>query len=63
MGIYQFIAASEPIDYTKGKWCANVVDSILRNEKYTGDALLQKTYITDFLTKKQAKNQGEVAQH
>ncbi|AEI09219.1 prophage resolvase [Corynebacterium resistens DSM 45100] len=49
--------------HTKGKWHAQVVDSILRNEKYKGDALLQKTYITDFLTKKQVKNQGEVAQY
>lgn len=63
MGIYQSFAASEPIDYAKGKWYANVVDSILRNEKYTGHALLKKTYITDFRTKKQAKNQGEVAQY
>ncbi len=29
------------------------------NEKYTGDALLQKTYITDCITKKSRKNNGE----
>ena len=29
----------------------------------TGDALLQKSYITDFLTKKQVKNEGEVRQY
>lgn len=49
--------------HTKGRWHAQVVDSILRNEKYKGDALLQKTYITDFLTKKQVKNHGEIAQY
>ncbi|WP_227658929.1 MULTISPECIES: recombinase family protein [unclassified Corynebacterium] len=48
--------------YTKGKWYANIIDSILRNEKYKDDTLLQKTYITDFLAKKQIKNHGEIAQ-
>lgn len=38
--------------HTKGRWHAAVVYSILQNEKYKGDALLQKTYIADFLTKK-----------
>ena len=35
----------------------------LRNEKYIGDALLQKTYTTDFLTKKRIKNNGTVPQY
>ncbi len=30
------------------------------NEKYTGDALLQKTYVTDCITKKTRKNNGEL---
>lgn len=37
--------------------------SIFTNEKYKGDALLQKSYITDLLTKKQVKNEGEVPQY
>lgn len=37
--------------------------SILKNEKYKGDALLQKYYTTDFLTKKLKKNEGEVQQY
>lgn len=37
-----------------------VVQRILTNEKYTGDALLQKTYITDCITKKSRKNNGEL---
>lgn len=45
------------------RWHQQTVASILQNEKYRGDALLQKTYIQDFLTKKQVKNQGEVAQY
>ena len=36
---------------------------ILRNEKYIGDALLQKTYTTDFLTKTRTKNNGTVLQY
>lgn len=37
-----------------------VVQRILTNEKYTGDALLQKTYVTDCITKKTRKNNGEL---
>ena len=45
------------------KWCPGSVKSILTNEKYKGDALLQKCYTADFLTKKQVKNNGEVPQY
>ena len=37
-----------------------VIKRILTNEKYTGDALLQKTYVTDCITKKTRKNNGEL---
>ncbi len=37
-----------------------VIQRILTNEKYTGDALLQKTYIADCITKKSRKNNGEL---
>jgi len=36
---------------------------MLTNEKYKGDALLQKTYIVDFLTKKRINNEGRVPQY
>ena len=39
------------------------VESILTNEKYKGDALLQKKFTVDFLTKKQKVNEGEVPQY
>ena len=42
-----------------GQWSSAVIHNILTNEKYIGDALLQKTYITDCITKKVKKNQGE----
>ena len=40
-------------------WSATTVRSILMNEKYKGDARLQKTYTVDFLTKEVRVNQGE----
>lgn len=42
------------------EWKPEVIKSILINEKYTGDALLQKTYINDCITKKTRKNNGEL---
>ncbi|EJE7236434.1 recombinase family protein [Clostridium sporogenes] len=47
----------------KSKWYDSAIQRILRNEKYTGDALLQKTITTDFLTHKRVKNRGEVQQY
>ena len=44
------------------KWYPSTVLGILKNEKHKGDALLQKTYTSDFLTKKQVKNHGEIQQ-
>ncbi len=45
------------------RWSASTVRNILSNEKYKGDALLQKRYTVDFLTKKQKVNEGEVPQY
>lgn len=47
----------------KQKWNASCVRNILSNEKYKGDALLQKKYTVDFLSKKQKVNRGEVQQY
>ncbi|MGE4585641.1 MAG: recombinase family protein [Sphaerochaeta sp.] len=44
-------------------WYASAVKHILTNVKYKGDALLQKYYIADFLTKKPIVNKGEVPQY
>ncbi|MEW6903277.1 recombinase family protein [Trueperella pyogenes] len=44
-------------------WPIGTLRSILTNEKYKGDALLQKSYTADFLTKRQIANQGEVPQY
>ena len=45
------------------QWHSSGIIKILRNEKYIGDALLQKTYTVDFLTKKRVKNDGQVPQY
>jgi len=44
-------------------WRESCIDSMLRNEKYKGDALLQKTITVDFLTKKRKINEGEAPQY
>lgn len=43
----------------KEKWQSSTVRSILTNEKYKGDAIINKTYITDCLSKKVKTNNGE----
>ena len=41
----------------KDKWKSGCILSILSNEKYKGDALLQKGYLNNFMEKKYVKNQ------
>lgn len=40
------------------RWSASTIESILSNEKYKGDAILQKTYCTDYIRKTFVKNDG-----
>lgn len=47
----------------KPKWRPETIKKILNNEKYIGDALLQKTITVDFLTKKRVKNEGHLPQY
>ena len=47
----------------KTKWRPETLKKILQNEKYIGDALLQKTYTVDFLNKKRVQNKGIVPQY
>ena len=55
-------ANSIPTPSGKQKWSQTTINSILRNEKYKGDALLQKRFTVDFLTKRMKTNTGEVPQ-
>lgn len=43
----------------KNKWSSSTILKMLSNEKYMGDALLQKTYTPDFLTHKREVNMGQ----
>ena len=56
-------ASGIPSPAGKASWRPETVKSILTNEKYKGDALLQKTFCTDFLTKRMKTNEGEVPQY
>lgn len=45
------------------KWYGTNIEQILKNEKYIGDAILQKTYTVDILEKKRSVNHGELPQY
>lgn len=47
----------------KEKWGDQVIRGMLQNEKYVGDALLQKTYIADLFTRQAKKNNGELPKY
>lgn len=45
--------------YGKEKWTSGTVQSILTNEKYKGDAVINKTYVVDCISKKVKVNDGD----
>ncbi|MDE8064177.1 recombinase family protein [Erysipelothrix rhusiopathiae] len=47
-----------PKESSKSEWISSNVSSILSNEKYKGDALLQKTFTVNFLTKEKRRMKG-----
>lgn len=55
---------SQGIPTPKGKkeWIHSTIKTILTNEKYKGDLILQKTYKTDVLSKRQ-KNNGQLKKY
>ena len=60
-GIQEYLNAnSVPNINGEPKWARSAIDSILTNEKYCGDVLLQKTYIDDCINKKVKKNTGQL---
>ena len=59
-GIIERLAEkSIPSPTGKDKWTYSTIQSILSNEKYKGDAIINKTYVADCLTKKVKMNNGE----
>ena len=60
-GILEYLNANNiPNISGELQWAKNAVNSILTNEKYCGDVLLQKTYIDDCINKKVKKNTGQL---
>ncbi|MDD3541654.1 MAG: recombinase family protein [Petrimonas sp.] len=53
---------ADGIPSSKGgsEWPVGTIQGILRNEKYCGDALMQKTYISDCISRKVIKNTGQL---
>lgn len=45
------------------RWCATTITRLLENEKYKGSMLMQKTYTTNYLTKRHARNTGQLEQY
>ena len=45
------------------EWNVNSIRTILINEKYIGDAMAQKTFTIDYLTKTRKENQGELQKY
>ena len=59
----ELTASGVPTPGGKKRWSQKSVESILTNEKYKGDALLQKSFTVNFLTKEKKQNEGEVPQY
>jgi len=47
----------------KPQWSVGTLQYMLRNEKYCGDALLQKTFVENCISKKTRKNNGELPKY
>lgn len=52
-----------PMAYGGKDWCASHIRRVLTNEKMKGDTRFQKSYNADYLTKRRAKNNGELPQY
>ena len=45
------------------RWSRESISKLLKNEKYVGDVMLQKTFVKDLLSGKQIKNKGELERY
>lgn len=59
------ILENEHVEFSPNvyKWYPSTIISILKNEKYKGDAIRQKTYTKDYLTKEKCFNNGEIPKY
>lgn len=63
-GIARYLSENKILSPAKKEiWSESTIRSILKNEKYKGDAMLQKSFTVDFLTKKKKINEGEIPQY
>jgi len=56
-------AAEIPTPMGKAVWSSATIAAILRNEKYMGSALLQKTFVSDCIAHKVEVNVGQLPQY
>lgn len=49
--------------YGEPKWCAATIARILKNEKYKGSVLMQKTFTSNYLTRRNVQNRGQLPQY
>jgi len=47
----------------RGAWANNAIESMLRNEKYCGDMLLQKTFRSDCISRRVIRNDGQLPKY
>jgi len=62
-GIAKYLMSQGIKSVSNSTWRPHVILSILTNEKYKGDALLQKTFTENYLEKKMVKNTGQIPQY
>jgi len=55
----ELTARGTPTRDKDGRWQYNTVDYMLKNERYMGDALIQKRYTTDTVPFQKKRNNGE----
>ena len=62
--IYEYLTKIGAPTPTNGKpWHKKTIEKMLRNEKYAGDLILQKTFTTDPISKKKRRNAGELPKY
>ena len=61
LGQIKVYLESQGIKTVTGKddWNAKTIWDMLKNEKYKGDTMLQKTFTEDFMTGKKRSNDGQ----
>ena len=59
----QLLAANIPTKRPGAKWANTTIKNILTNEKFCGDCLFQKTFISDPIQHTSSRNRGQLPQY